>query len=204
MKVSDLFNTVLQNLRGVKPTCSIADAVRLTHVAIVDRLVKLRSDILLEEVQIDIYANDDIITLPTGFITLFQRPQIVGRGEKLAVVGDIDTSQLQDPGTPRYYRIVGNNLIVYPPADADISIKLLVALRPETPVAMTDDLPFGGNIDQIYIDGVMAVLSGGYINLTAKSYVPLINTLLDQLLSGIALINEQTLAETINNYEGGY
>lgn len=197
MNLQDLFSFVMPSLAGMEPTCSLVKAVNLTHNAIISRLTQIRSDVLVEEALIDIAAGDGYGYLPDEFISLSRRPQIVGGGF-MTVLPTSDTSNMEIPATPRYYLISGRLLQVYPPPDVDITLKMLARMRPAEPVMMTDDFPFSGLFDQVYIDGVISVLSGGVDAMNAKKYLPGIQMQIDQILSGAAGDNEQVMADSIN------
>ncbi|MFZ4856140.1 MAG: hypothetical protein ACOYL3_07060 [Desulfuromonadaceae bacterium] len=197
MTLQELLEIIEPSMPGIEATCSFTEAVRLTHTAIINRLVQLRSDALVEELTTDIVSGDDLGYLPDEFMSLSRRPQIVG-GAFLNMLTSNDTSALETAAVPRFYRIVGKLIQVFPPTDANITIKMLARMRPDAPVAMDDDIPFSGDFDQIYIDGVLAVLSGGIAAMNAKAYVPGVQIQVDQLLSGNSGDDEQVLADSIN------
>jgi hypothetical protein len=195
MTLDDLLEIIEPSMPGMEPTCSLVEAVRLAHTAIVNRLVQIRSDALVEELLIDIPAGDDIGYLPDDFISLYRRPQIVG-GSFLKF---FDTEPATTAGTPTGYNIIGKLIQVDPPTAEAITLKLLARIRPVAPVNMTDVFPFNGDFDQVYVDGVMAILSGGVAAMNAKQYLPGIQMQVDQLLSGANGDKEQNLADSINN-----
>lgn len=197
MKLEDLLDIVEPSMPGMEPTCSLVEAVRLTHTAIINRLLQVQSDVLVEELSIAVPVNDDIGLLPDGYQSLARRPQIVGGGFLNALTSS-DTSALETAGTPKYYQIIGKLLQVFPPTDTAINIKLLARLRPAAPALMDDDLPFTGAFDQVYIDGVVAILSGGIKAMNAKTYLPGVQMQVDQIISGAAGDDEQLMADSIN------
>lgn len=197
MKLSELFDIIEPSMPGMEPTCSLVEAVRLTHMAVINRLIQARSDALVEELLVDVPANDDIGYLPDEFMSLARRPQIVG-GAFLNELQSNDTSALETAATPSYYKIVGKLVQVYPPTDTALVLKMFARLRAAPPVEMTETIPFNGDFDQVYIDGVMAILSGGVAAMNAKSYLPGIQLQVDQLLSGAAGDDEQMMADSIN------
>lgn len=197
MTLAELLDIIEPSMPGTEATCSLVEAVRLTHTAIVNRLVQLRSDALVQEITADISSGDDLGYLPDEFMSLSRRPQIVG-GSFLNMLTSNDTSTLETAAVPRFYQVVGKLIQVFPPTNANISIKMLARIRPDAPVEFTDDIPFNGDFDQIYIDGVLAVLSGGIAAMNAKAYVPGVQIQVDQLLSGNTGDDEQVLADSIN------
>lgn len=197
MKLEELLDIIEPSMPGMEPTCSLVEATRLTHTAIINRLLQVKSDVLVEELLIAVPANDDIGHLPDDYQSLARRPQIVG-GDFLTVLTSSDTSALETAGTPKYYQIIGKLLQVFPPTDTAINIKLLARLRPAAPALMDDDLPFNGAFDQVYIDGVVAILSGGIKAMNAKTYLQGIQLQVDQIISGAAGDDEQLMADSIN------
>ena len=157
----------------------------------------MRSDALVEIITVDIPADDDIGYLPDEYMSLSHRPQIAG-GAFLTLLTSNDTTGLETPGAPRYYQIVGKLLQVYPPTDTSITIKMFARIRPAAPAVMSDILPFNGDFDQVYVDGVVAILSGGIKAMNAKAYLPGIQMQVDQLISGSAGDDEQLMADSIN------
>jgi hypothetical protein len=197
MTLQELLDIVEPSMPGMNPACSFVEAVRLTHTTIINRLVQVRSDALVQEITVDIATGEDIGYLPDEFMSLSRRPQIVG-GAFLNMLTSNDTSALETAAVPSFYRIVGKLIQVFPPTNAAITIKMLARLRLDVPAAMYDDLPFNGDFDQVYIDGVVAVLSGGLAAMNAKTYVPVIQLQVDQMLSGSDGDDEQVLADSIN------
>lgn len=197
MTLQELLDIIEPSMPGTEATCSFVEAVRLTHTAIINRLVQLRSDALVQEITADIVTGDDIAYLPDEFISLSRRPQIVG-GSFLNALTSNDTSGLEVAAIPRYFRAIGKLLQVFPPSNADITLKLLARIRPDAPAAMNDVVPFNGDFDQIYVDGVIAILSGGLVAMNAKTYIAALQMQVDQLLSGDVGDNEQVLADSIN------
>ena len=111
MKVSELLDIVTPRLVGSSGiACSFIEALRLAHLAIVNRLAQTRSDVLVEEIVVSISAGKDTGYLPDEFQSLSRRPQIVG-GEFLSAPLSSDTSSLETPGTPRFFRIVGKLIV---------------------------------------------------------------------------------------------
>ncbi len=197
MTLQELLDIIEPSMPGTEATCSFVEAVRLTHIAIINRLLQLRSDALVQEVDVDIAAGDDTADLPDEFMSLSRRPRIIG-GAFLNMLTSNDTSALETAATPAFYRIIGKVIQVFPPTDADISIRMLARLRLDAPAAMSDVIPFNGDFDQIYVDGVVAVLAGGIKAMNAKTYIAGIQMQVDQILSGEAADNEQMLADSIN------
>ena len=197
MKLEELLDIIEPSMPGMEPTCSLVEAVRLAHTAIVNRLMQVRSEALVEEVLVDIPADDDIGYLPDEFHSLYRRPQIVG-GSFLAALTSSDTSGMETAATPRYYQVVGKLLQVYPPTDTALTLKLLARMRPAAPVEMNDEFPFTGDFDQVYIDGVVAILSGGLAAMNAKQYLAGIQMQVDQIISGASGDDEQMMADSIN------
>lgn len=197
MTLADLLGIIEPSLAGMEPTCSLNEAVRLVHAAIVDRLILARSESLVEEISVDLAAGDVSAALPVEFISMAQRPSIVGGGY-LNMLTSNDTSMLVEAATPRYYKVLGKTLLVYPPCIAEITIKMLASVRPAVPMDFDDVFPFNGEMDQVYVDGVLAVLTGGVKNLVTRWYVPNINAQVDQIVTGKRLADEQVMADTIN------
>lgn len=197
MTFEELVEIIEPSMPGFEATCSLVEAVRLTHTAIVNRLLQVRGDALVEELSLPVLAGDDLCHLPDGFQSLVRRPQIVG-GNFLSALTSSDTSALETPGDPLYYVVIGKLMQVYPPSLTAISIKIFARLRPAAPALMTDILPFNGDFDQAYIDGVVAILSGGLAAMVAKKYLPGIQLHVDQIVSGGAGDAEQMMADSIN------
>ena len=197
MKLIDLLSVAGSVMAGSEPPCSLVEAVKLVHTAIVNRLVQVRSDALVEELLVDVPANDNAGYLPDEFLSLASRPQIVG-GAFISQLPSSDTSTLEIAGTPKYYQVIGKALLLYPPTDKALTLKLLARLRPASPSAMQDVFPFNGEFDQIYTDGVVAILTGGLPGMIAKQYLPVVQSQVDQLLSGAAGDSEQAMADSIN------
>jgi len=197
MILSDLFNIAAPYLTGATPPCSLIEAVRLVHTGIVNHLLQVKGDALVEEVQVSVGAGDDTGYLPDEFLSLCRRPQIVG-GSFLSVITSSDTSAMETAGTPTKYEIIGKLIVVYPPTDTDITLKMLARLSPVLPVALSDELPFGGAFDQIYVDGVVAILGGDPAFISGKQYLAAVQLQLDQILSGTSADDEQLLADSIN------
>ncbi|CAB4211896.1 hypothetical protein UFOVP1419_46 [uncultured Caudovirales phage] len=197
MTLQELLDIIEPSMPGTEATCSFVEAVRLAHTAIINRLVQVRSDALVQEITVDVAAGEDIGYLPDEFLSLSRRPQIVG-GAFLNMLTSNDTSGLETAAVPAFYRVVGKLIQLFPPTAADVTIKMLARMRPDAPAAMYDDLPFTGDFDQIYIDGVIAILSGGLAAMNAKTYVAGIQMQVDQLLSGADGDDEQVLADSIN------
>jgi hypothetical protein len=196
MTVQEVFDIVILRLPG-PALCSIMEAIREVQGIITGRLLLQRSDLLQEDQERDFAAGEKFTYLDDEFISFYSRPFVTG-SRPLTPLGNIDTAGLQTPGVPRYYNLIGKRLSVLPVPDTAVVIQLPTFMRPAVLTRMTEELPFYGEFDAVFIDGAIGVLSRGLSVVSDRNFVTLIQGQVDQQLSAKGLTAEQLEADAIN------
>ena len=196
MTVIDLMDIVTPRLTG--PTaCTLFEALREVQAIIANRLLMQRSDMLREELSCSYLAGVSSAALDSDFLATSERPYVVGK-TPLNPLNRLDKSGLQTAGEPKYYDIVGKTLWIYPPPDANTTVKVPAFVRPNQLTALTDTLPFFGDLDSVFVEGCVAVLTHGLKVVGDSGFVATIQNLVDQMLLAKNTADEQVMADAIN------
>ena len=100
------------------------------------------------------------------------------------------------PGEPRYFRIKGMKLYVYPETSSDITIKGDYFMKPTKISAMGDTMPFDELFDDLIVEMVVALANKG--SLYSKELGPLFDTMIDLIIPLRDRKGVQTLEGGIN------
>jgi hypothetical protein len=196
MTVIELMGIVLPRVTGT-PTCTLFEALRELLAIISNRLLLARSDLLREELSVNFSSTRANVTLYPEFQSMSERPYVVGK-RPLNPLGRMDKSSLQTPGEPKYYDMVGKTLWLYPPPDANVTVKIPAFVRPVTLTEMDEDLPFFGDLDTVFVEGCVGLLSLGLGAVADPNFIGLLQNKIDQLLAARNIADEQTQADAIN------
>jgi hypothetical protein len=196
MTVLELMEKVVPRLTG-PPACDLFEAVREVQAIISGRLLMARSDMLREMLTVTFQAGTSSKRLDDDFQAVSERPYPVGL-KPLNPLGSMEKSSLQTLGDPRYYEVIGKTFWIYPPSASEITIKIPSFMRPATLTTMTDELPFYGDFDSVFIEGCVAVLSAGLKVVGDAGFAAVIGSQVDQQLAARIRINEQAEADAIN------
>lgn len=196
MTLIELMDKVVPRLVG-SPSCTLFEAVREVQAIISNRLLMARSEMLREELTIDFMLGDSSVELDQEFQSVSERPYVDGKSP-LSPLNRVEKHTLQTPGSPRYYDIVGKTLWLYPPPDENMTVRIPAFIRPMTPTDLADTLPFFGDLDSVFVEGCVGLLSLGLGAVADPNFVALIQNQVDQLLMSRNMANEQALADSIN------
>lgn len=196
MTVEDILQTVLPRLAGSTPTCSIFDAVRGVQNIIVNLLLRKRSDLLEQALELNYTSADTSVTLPDGYHSMSQRP--VAGDQFLAPLHFPATGELLVPAVPRYYHVIGRALSIFPPPLADTALSIRAFVKPTIPTALDDVLPFQGAFDEAFVFGTQALMQQGSAVFTDRSFVITLESQVNEVLLAKNLSDEQMLADSIN------
>lgn len=197
MTVDDILQSVLPRLAGTKPTCSIFDAIRGVQSIIVNLLLRRRSDLMVQPVDVDYASTDSSATLPDGFSSMAERPAVVG-GNLLSPLQGPAYGDLLTAGDPLYYDVIGTAFTLYPPPAADVSVKIKAFVRPVAPAQLDAVIPFQGVFDEVYAYGAHAVMVNGPAVIGDRAFAVLIESQVNEVLTARDLADEQMLADSIN------
>ena len=198
MKISELFPIVMTRLSG-PALCSLFEAVREVQGIIVNRLLAKQSPLLVKGVdyELEFLAGDTGQALPRDFLAFSGRPYVAGE-TPLAPLGSASSSRMNVAGTPTAYDLAGRTLRVYPPPAATTTVLVPYFYRPPILALMSDELPFWGEFDAVFIEGCAGVLSRGLAVVADRSFVALIQSQIDTVLQDKELTAEQNLADALN------
>jgi hypothetical protein len=166
---------------------------------IVNRLLAQKSALLIkgEDGALEFAANAKSAPLPTDFISLAARPYLAG-ATPLAPLGGQSGALLNTAGTPLYFDIAGRTLRLYPPAQSAVTVCVPYFFRPQILTEMTDTLPFWGEFDSVFVEGCVGVMAQGLTLVANREFVAVIQSQVDAVLRDKELIDEQILADAIN------
>jgi hypothetical protein len=200
MLLSELLQQVLPRVQG-PVLCDLFAAVREVHAVIANRLLLRASDLLQQATEAELtYAVDaQTASLPDDFRALAERPYIAGE-KPLAPLDRRSTENLQDAGTPVYYKVLGRTLWIYPPTAAEVTVQVPYFAQVTAPAALTDELPFLGEFDRVYVEGATIVMRSGLAAVAEKTFVAMIQSQVDAVLDARDRLAEQQLADAINDY----
>jgi hypothetical protein len=198
MTVQELFESLLTRLPG-PALCSIFEAVREVQGIIVNRLLLRRSEMLQADpdAALDYAIGISSAPLPADYYALTGRPFVVGQ-TPLTPLDRGNTANLQVPGTPRFYEVVGRSLKIYPAPDAPLAVQVPYFYRPAILADIAAELPFYGEFDSVFVEGCAGVLSRGLTVVAERGFVGVIQSQVDAVLEAKDLLAEQQMADAIN------
>ncbi len=204
MIVEDVLDNVIPRLGEGRPQCSILEAVASVHGIIVNRLLLKRSDLVKETIPVDVAKDATSISVPDNYFAPDGLPTVTGQGKVFPLPADADLtlSVFSTPGVPRWQRVKGRSMAIYPPADQDYTMLLPAFVRPAAPALMDDELPFWGTFDGVYAEGAFAVLKEGLAVVADQAFVAIVTSQVDQVLTAKAMADEQAVADAINEGYG--
>lgn len=197
MTIEELMDSTISRVPA--PTCTIFEAVAGVLNIVVNRLLLKRSDLVQDDLLLYFSTGDSSVPLPREFFSVSDLPRLSGGGSLLPVDPASKTlTSLQTPGTPKYYEQKNKTLYLYPPTNSDGSVIVPAYARPHAPDDLADDLPFYGAFDNVFTEGVVAVLSGGIGTIGDRSFAVVIESQVDLVLAAKSMSDEQALADSIN------
>lgn len=188
MTVLDLLYTVLPRLAGEKPQAApFLEAVKMVQDIVTRRLWLLRSDLLEEDFSASVRAGssrgwmgDDVLGLKTG-----AHPWVIYDGQRYDLVplpdGMKDRTTLAAPGRPSFYRLRGLSISVYPTPDLDIHVKGEAYVKPLEVAEMTDEIPWFGLFDPVFVETVARFGVNGLGSSVAPEVALFIHQWVDQI-----------------------
>lgn len=200
MTVFEVFSRAVPKVSG-PALCTIFEAIGAVQDVIVSRLLSQRSDLLVSDFvdSLTFAAGKKNKQLADDFLGLTDRPYLESglRLNPLKGQGDAGTAT----GPPRYYKVKGQMLSVYPVPTETTVVYVPFFARPEKPTEMDDELPFWGMFDSAFVDAVVPVLSLGVSAAGEAGFRAAIESQVDLVLQAKAAADEQLLADSINNID---
>lgn len=198
MTIQQLFESLLPRLPG-PALCSIFEAVREVQGIIVNRLLLRRSEMLQKDpdAALDYAIDAKSASLPADFYSLMHRPFILGE-TPLSPLGGGNTASLQTAGTPRFFAVIGRTLKIYPPTAEAVTVQVPYFYKPPILTLLSDELPFWGEFDSVFVEGCAGVLVRGMTVVADRGFVGVIQSQVDAVLEAKDLLAEQQMADAIN------
>lgn len=157
MTVTDLLKRVAHRLSFDPPKQDLLTTVQVVINAIDDRLSLLNSNLLRQQYEDAITAGTDTVALPSRLLKIPYHPSIVdseGRKTQLLTLPEGKRYEFNQQGRPKYYEVVGQEVVLYPTPDEDVTLKYIAMTRNEVS-AMDDALPYNGAFDDAITDMVV-------------------------------------------------
>lgn len=195
LTLQELVHQVLPRLSG-PAVCSIFEAVREVHAVICARMLSRRADLLKspDPAVLLLPANLGWADLPEDCLALDGRPYFAGK----ALEPIIQKRAIQASGAPRFYSARGKRLFVEPVPSEDVEVVAPYFSRPMVPEQMSDELPFFGDFDEVYVNGCIGILSRGLSAVADRDFVAMIHAQVDVVLDAQDSLAEQAWADSIN------
>ena len=199
MTLFEVFTQAIPKVKG-GAVCTIYEAVGAVQDVIVSHLLMQRSDLLVSDgdVPLKFAAGKSRMMLPAEFLDLADRPFLADATRLVPFKGQ--GSMGISTGTPYCYRIRGQMLAVYPIPTEETVVTVPFYARPDKPTDMSNDLPFWGMFDSVFVDACVSVLELGIKAVAEAGFVAAIQSQVDLVLAGRAMNSEQLLADSINGF----
>lgn len=204
MTVSELMQQASGRVQGA-PACSIFEALRGVLRIIENRMLFKRSELIQENLAVT-YEAGSTAPLPTEFLATSELPRLsgslTGNLFPLPTAANKTTTSMTTAGTPMYYEIKGHTLHMYPPAVANGSLVVPAYTRLDVPTALTDTVPLWGMMDDVVLEGCVALMTGGLAMVRDAAFAAVIESQVDHLLLAKTAADEQVMADCINRGGG--
>lgn len=182
MTAGELYESLTTRIaNSPAPVENLYSAIGIVSDYLATRLFSLGSKLLRKEVVLSYAAGVSKATLPSNLIGTVEAPfflqnGITGGTNLDPLPADIRAYYAGRTGTPDYFEIVGNSLVLYPTPDQAYTVTFEASLYPDKPATVDEDVPFNGLFDYIFREVVILVmLQGGGAVLQADAF--LTNTL---------------------------
>jgi hypothetical protein len=190
MTAQELLNIVLPRLAGgggQEQYLNFLEAVRATADIITKRLWFLRSDLLETDFEALLAAGEAHVTLGADFLGLVENSQpwldyADGTRRVLTPLPNGIKHTFTESGPPRYYELRGRVLTVFPTTSAATTVKGEQFSAPAAVTALTDNLPFSGIFDPLFVDAVTRIGKDGLALTVNPAFAALMYGQVDQLV----------------------
>lgn len=191
MTVLDLMELVVKSVKD--PQEDIFTAINIVSAQLMHLAAAKQMSIARGSSSVATVAEQDDVLLPAECRILGGNPIIDGL--ELHVMPPGGESVYTNSDKPSFYRLEGRRVVLAPTPDAIYQIQFNYFAHPEKVVELTDELPFGGLLDEVLPGLVVLALAGGWVALAS----PAGKALLVEALRPLVLAEEQLMADSINN-----
>ena len=167
-------------------------------------LFRYKSDLVEAPFSLTFAIGDDHKALDSACWGLLEKPWIDGKISKLLPVEDYDqvlrygTTQ----GVPERYRLIGQDLYVYPTPDTETIIKGSIYKKPITISSTTDAIPYFGLFDITIVDMVVEAYKVANPTVGRLDQIPRNATQYVNLVKLNAAVESIVLGRNANNPSG--
>jgi len=177
MTAGELYETLTNRFKGTPPVEDMYSAIGIVSDYLATRLFMLGSTLLRGEVALNYVIGVNTAILPLGLIGTIEPPFVLNAvGDPINTLEPLPRglrSQFSGKtGTPQYFEISGNSLVLYPTPDQVCTVIFEASMPPVKPTKSGDAIPFNGLFDFIFREVVLLVmLQGGSAVMQADAYL---------------------------------
>ncbi|MHB8708883.1 MAG: phage adaptor protein [Desulfuromonadales bacterium] len=181
MTVQELLFAILPRLQDTSGV-EIFGAANAAVRSIGKRLAGRRSDLVKKPVEVEYAAGDAFAALPAALLGFAEDPYLLPGKIPLTPLQPEERADLDKPGRPRRYELIGRMLYLFPYPENSMTLKGMGYQLPAALTSLDEGLPWPGVLEELLQEAVYRVCSAGPMHVVDPAFEAFIEQEIDRLL----------------------